>query len=141
MKRTGVGGPVRTFSGGPAACRFGCCEHIDHDAKLDVIGAAGSTPRGLTPGRHRSTRRREYLACGWLPPKWDWVDPAKDARAEIEQIRAGLKSRSQSIAERGYDIEEVDAAIAADRAREARLGLSFDSTVPADQPTMEGANA
>ena len=39
-------------------------------------------------------RRREYLACGWLPPKWDWVDPLKDARAEIEQIEAGLKSRT-----------------------------------------------
>ena len=39
-------------------------------------------------------RRREYLACGWLPPKWDWVDPLKDARAEIEQIDAGLKSRT-----------------------------------------------
>ena len=36
-------------------------------------------------------RRREYLACGWLPPKWDWVDPLKDARAEIEQIEAGLE--------------------------------------------------
>jgi capsid protein len=39
--------------------------------------------------------------------------PAKDARAEIEQIRAGLKSRSQSLAERGYDVKEVVAAIAA----------------------------
>jgi lambda family phage portal protein len=80
-----------------------------------------------------------WLAVEWLPPKWDWVDPLKDARAEIEQIRAGLKSRSQSIAERGYDIEEVDAAIAADRAREGRLGLSFDNTVPAQ--AQEPANA
>jgi lambda family phage portal protein len=80
-----------------------------------------------------------FLAVEWLPPKWDWVDPLKDARAEIEQIRAGLKSRSQSIAERGYDIEEVDAAIAADRAREQRLGLSFDNTVPAQ--AQEPANA
>jgi hypothetical protein len=62
--------------------------------------------------------RREYLACGWLPPKWDWVDPLKDARAEIEQIDAGLKSRTQALAERGYDVEQVDAEIAADKARE-----------------------
>jgi lambda family phage portal protein len=80
-----------------------------------------------------------WLAVEWLPPKWDWVDPLKDARAEIEQIRAGLKSRSQSIAERGYDIEEADAAIAADRAREERLGLSFDNSVPAQ--AQEPANA
>jgi capsid protein len=72
-------------------------------------------------------RRREYQSCSWLPPKWDWVDPLRDARAEIEQIDAGLKSRSQSIAERGYDAEQVDAEIAADREREQALGLTFSS--------------
>ena len=77
-------------------------------------------------------RRREYLACGWLPPKWDWVDPLKDARAEIEQIDAGLKSRTQALAERGYDAEQVDAEIAADKAREKSLGLTFGSIAPAD---------
>ena len=74
-------------------------------------------------------RRREYLACGWLPPKWDWVDPLKDARAEIEQIEAGLKSRTQALAERGYDAEQVDAEIAADKAREQVLGITFGSTL------------
>jgi capsid protein len=72
-------------------------------------------------------RRREHLACGWLPPKWDWVDPMKDARAEIEQIDAGLKSRTQALAERGYDAEQVDAEIAADKMREKSLGLTFGS--------------
>jgi capsid protein len=72
-------------------------------------------------------RRREYLACDWLPPKWDWIDPLKDARAEIEQIEAGLKSRSQALAERGYDSEQVDAQIAADKQRERALGLTFSS--------------
>jgi lambda family phage portal protein len=71
------------------------------------------------------TRRRDTIACSWLPPKWDWVDPLKDARAEIEQIDAGLKSRTQALAERGYDADQVDAEIAADREREQRLGLSF----------------
>jgi lambda family phage portal protein len=79
-------------------------------------------------------RRREHIACAWLPPKWDWVDPLKDARAEIEQIEAGLKSRTQALAERGYDADQVDSEIAADRAREQKLGLSFSSTQPA--PTL-----
>ena len=73
-------------------------------------------------------RRREYVACDWLPPKWQWVDPLKDIKAEIEEINAGLKSRSQSISERGYDAEDVDAEIAADRMREQRLGLDFRAT-------------
>ena len=75
------------------------------------------------PGYDR--RRPEYLACNWLPTKWDWVDPLKDANAEIAQIEAGLKSRTQAIAERGYDAEQVDAEIARERDRERRLGLDF----------------
>ena len=39
-------------------------------------------------------RARRYQACDWLPTKWDWVDPLKDATAEIAQIEAGLKSRT-----------------------------------------------
>jgi capsid protein len=72
-----------------------------------------------------ATDRRQYLACDWLPTKWDWIDPAKDAAAEILQIEAGLKSRTQAIAERGYDAEQVDREIAAERKREAELGLDF----------------
>jgi capsid protein len=83
--------------------------------------------------RDYDRRRREYLACGWLPPKWDWVDPLKDARAEIEQIDAGLKSRTQALAERGYDAEQVDTEIAADKAREKSLGLTFGATPPAPE--------
>ncbi|MFN3727516.1 MAG: phage portal protein [Allosphingosinicella sp.] len=79
-------------------------------------------------------KRRIYLGCSWLPPKWDWVDPLKDARAEIEQIEAGLKSRTQALAERGYDADQVDAEIAADRARERQLGLSFGSA--SSDPTL-----
>ena len=71
------------------------------------------------------TRRQDYLSCNWLPMKWDWVDPLKDANAEIAQIEAGLKSRSQAISERGYDAEQVDREIAQDRARERRMGLDF----------------
>ena len=99
---------------------------------------------------HRGARRRarrfpttisaaaQYLACGWLPPKWDWVDPLKDARAEIEQIDAGLKSRTQALAERGYDAEQVDGEIAADKAREKSLGLTFGSA--AATPLVARAN-
>ncbi|WP_239494736.1 phage portal protein [Roseovarius amoyensis] len=69
--------------------------------------------------------RSRLLTADWLPTKWDWVDPLKDANAEIAQIEAGLKSRTQAIAERGYDADEVDREIAAERARERTLGLDF----------------
>jgi capsid protein len=81
-------------------------------------------------------KRAGFIACSWLPPKWDWVDPLKDARAEIEQIEAGLKSRTQALAERGFDAEQVDAEIAADKAREQRLGLVFGTTPIPSAPTQ-----
>ena len=48
-----------------------------------------------------------YLDVEWRTPRWAWVDPLKDARAEIEQIQAGLKSRSAAIHELGYDPEDL----------------------------------
>jgi lambda family phage portal protein len=61
----------------------------------------------------------------WLPPKPLQVDPAKDAEATVAELAAGLTSRSKAVAERGWSIDDLDAEIAADRAREARLGLAF----------------
>ncbi|MBB3998871.1 phage portal protein [Aureimonas pseudogalii] len=68
---------------------------------------------------------REGFACEWLPPAQPWVDPVKDAQATREMMAAGLMSRRQAVAALGYSIERLDAEIAADRAREARLGLTF----------------
>jgi len=74
-----------------------------------------------------------YLAVKWIPPMWEWVDPLKDRKAEIEAIAAGLKSRSDVIESEGYDAEEVDRRIAADHAREQELGLGFGSTPGTDR--------
>ena len=66
-----------------------------------------------------------YLAARWIVPRRDWVDPQKDVAAEIEAIGAGLMSRRQALAGRGYDLEALDREIAADNAGAAALGLSF----------------
>lgn len=47
----------------------------------------------------------------------------KDAKAAIMEIDANLKSRSEVIAARGYDAEDIDAEIAADRDRARRLNI------------------
>ncbi|WP_374305633.1 phage portal protein [Methylocella sp.] len=80
------------------------------------------------PGFERDPE--SWLAVDWLPPKNDWVDPLKDAQAEILAIDAGLMSRRQAVAARGYDLEALDAEIAADAAAAEALGLSFAK--PAD---------
>lgn len=74
----------------------------------------------------------DYMAVEFYPPPQQWVDPLKDAEAEAAAIAAGLKSRRQAVAEQGYDVEVLDAEIAADRAREKSLGLAFTTPLPAD---------
>ena len=79
-----------------------------------------------------------FHAVKWLPPAWDWVDPQKDAAAaEIECCAIYLRSRSEIIAERGYDAEDVDREIAADQARLDRLGIAPAPAAPSATPTPE----
>jgi lambda family phage portal protein len=68
---------------------------------------------------------KAYSRVKWITPKWDWVDPLKDAQAEKLQVDAGFKARSDVIEAMGEDPEDTDARIAADHAREQRYGLSF----------------
>jgi lambda family phage portal protein len=100
---------------------FLCCRPIWR-AWLDRAVLSGAVAL-----RDYERKVREYRKVEWLPPHWDWVDPLKDVQAEIAQIRAGLKSRAQSVAERGYDVIALDEEIAADKARADRLGLVFDT--------------
>jgi lambda family phage portal protein len=78
----------------------------------------------------------DLLPVEWLTPAFDWVDPLKDAQSEILAINAGLMSRRQAVAGRGYDIEALDAEIAADKRRAAGLGLNFiaPATIQQEKP-------
>lgn len=58
-----------------------------------------------------------FLAAKWITPGWAWVDPSKEIDAEIKAIDAGLKSRREVVAGRGYDIAQLDREIAEDAAR------------------------
>lgn len=86
---------------------------------------------GIIPTADFFARRDDYLAVKWITPRVDWVDPLKDAQAEITAIGAGLMSRREAVAARGYDVEALDAEIAADVARAKRLGLTFTAGIKA----------
>ncbi|MGA0562841.1 phage portal protein [Ancylobacter sp. VNQ12] len=79
-------------------------------------------------------RVEDLLPVRWITPKVQWVDPAKDVQAEIDAINAGLMSRREAVAARGMDIGALDTEIAADKAREATLGLSFNAAARTAQP-------
>jgi lambda family phage portal protein len=78
--------------------------------------------------------RREEWELMWRTPGWDWVDPGKEMEAELEAIRAGLKSPQESAQERGRDYYEVIEQLAEAKAfaKENGMELSiFQPKVPA----------
>ena len=85
---------------------------------------AGALPVSATAFRRDM---EAWLGVKWDPPGWQWVDPAKDIKAIVDAIRAGLMSRSEAVSQYGFDAEEIDAEIAADNTRADGFGLSFDS--------------
>jgi capsid protein len=62
------------------------------------------------------------------------VDPAKDMAAAKEALAMGLTSRKQAVAAQGWNVTELDAEIAADRAREKELGLCFGAKESGNAP-------
>lgn len=73
------------------------------------------------------TRRAQLLAIDWIAPKWQWVDPLKEVTADLLEVRAGLAPRSEKAAERGWSLEQLDAAIDAGNKSADRYGLVLDS--------------
>ena len=87
-----------------------------------------------------------FTVAKWIPPKWDWVDPLKDRKAEQVAVQEGWKARSDVIEAEGEDPEATDARIQADRKREIALGLDFrpvaervNVNVAADVPDLDEA--
>lgn len=68
-----------------------------------------------------------YKNIRWIAPGWPWVDPLKDITAKIQEIQAGLTSRSIAVAATGEDIELIDRDQAADNDRADALGLKYTS--------------
>jgi lambda family phage portal protein len=58
--------------------------------------------------------RTRDLAVDFSPPKWDYVNPEQDVKADLAEIGAGLCSISEKLRQRGYDPDVVFAELASD---------------------------
>jgi lambda family phage portal protein len=58
--------------------------------------------------------RQRDMAVDFSPPKWDYVNPEQDVKADLAEIGAGLSSISEKLRQRGYDPDVVFAELAAD---------------------------
>jgi lambda family phage portal protein len=78
----------------------------------------------------------DYLRVRWIAPILSALDPKGETQAQIARIRAGLTSRTEVVSQDGWDVSSIDDELAAERARETRLGLVLDSN-PA-QTSLQG---
>jgi lambda family phage portal protein len=69
----------------------------------------------------------------WVPPRHEPIDPAKDIKADVTAIAAGLEPQQEVIARYGYDWRDLIAQAAEFQAEAAKAGLKFDSS-PAPEP-------
>lgn len=63
----------------------------------------------------------------WTFPKFEAVDPQKDAEADLTEIRAGLVTWDEAVAKRGYDPREQLERIKAHQDTLDRLGIVLES--------------
>jgi lambda family phage portal protein len=92
--------------------------------------------------------KSQFTRARWIPQRNDWVDPLKDRQAEKLAVDAGFKSRSDVIEAEGFDPEESDKRIAADKQREEDLDLVFpvvyasatQPLAPSDQAAQDAAD-
>ena len=61
---------------------------------------------------------------------WDWIEPSKDVSADMQSAQAFFKTRTQILAERGLDFEEVCRQVAAERKILEKYELPLDMPLP-----------
>jgi lambda family phage portal protein len=76
----------------------------------------------------------------WVGRRWSWVKPLEETNAAIAAVKAGLKTRTQVIAEDGGDIEERWEELAEEAKLAEALGLKFDDGDD-DDGSLPGARA
>jgi lambda family phage portal protein len=79
------------------------------------------------------TDPRPWRKVEWRAHAWSYVNPLQEAQTAILRIQNGLTDRSSTVAESGWDAEDVDRRQAADHARETELGLSYGAPAPVAQ--------
>lgn len=65
---------------------------------------------------------RAQYACDWSTPKWDYVNPEQDVKADLAEISGGLSTISEKLRRRGYKPELVFAELKTDFDRLAKDG-------------------
>ena len=91
------------------------------------------------------TNPAPYMLSEWQPPGMESIDPLRESKARVEEIKAGLRSPYEIVKGRGRDLEDVYNEIAQAKELAKTLGLEFklekESTAVANNPAALGAKA
>lgn len=85
-----------------------------------------------------------YQRVSWAPRAWNWVDPEKEAKGNLQKVKMGSASLSDIAAEQGKEFEEVVEQLARDKAMLEAAGISLtdvfgeSSTGPDAPPPAAG---
>ena len=68
----------------------------------------------------------KFSNVAWVGRGFAWVDPVKEAQANILLAKAGLKSHQEIVIEQGMNIDDVYARIAKEKEMREKLGIVTD---------------
>ncbi|MFE1601621.1 phage portal protein [Methylobacterium sp. ID0610] len=86
---------------------------------LAILSGALTLPEGMSRAAAYSAR--------WIPQSWPYIHPVQDVQGKSMEVQAGFASRTQKVAEAGYDSEAIDAENKADNERADAAGLAYTS--------------
>lgn len=79
----------------------------------------------------------KFANPNWQARGWEWVDPLKDAKANLQELQMGTKSRADILAEKGKDIEEVFAQLKAESDMAEAVGIDINAVNPIEEMNDE----
>ena len=124
---------------------FGCRQQLLSEQLLDPIwkwvttlaAMNGDLPISVVEFR---SDPQAYWKARWITPGWPWIDPDKEVKASAHAVEAGLSTRTNELATRGLDFEEVVETLAAEKQVLKDLDLAIVMPLmqrPEDQVSVE----
>lgn len=91
---------------------------------------------GKLPFPQYFTNPIPYLRSEWQPPGMESVDPLRETKARVDEVKAGLRSPMEIVRSRGRELEEVykEIKIGKDMAKDHDLDFSEVNTNLANNP-------
>lgn len=129
----GMGVPYEMLTGDMNEVNFSSARVrlLDFRRAIQQLQSLVLIPKLLVP-LHDAFVEAAYLAgkiagrdtkVSFSPPKWDYINPEQDVKADLAEIGAGLCSLSEKLRQRGYNPDDVFNELAADIAKLKELGI------------------